>query len=198
MKISENKINLLTALVAVQSEIQDPIKNATNPHLRNQYADLNAVLDVVRPVFSKHGLSLLLLPTSAASDLGFHVGYIYVIGHAESGEFVTHEFLMPVEKLNAQSVGAVLTYLRRYIYTAIAGVSADKDNDGEQEKPAREKPKPATSPGEAFAALCDGAKRNGWSDGEVKDWIAANGGKMTAGLIPAFREYFSKARGEQG
>ena len=54
---------LAAALAKAQGDVGDPKKNATNPYFSSNYADLAAVLGVIRPALSAHGLSLTQWPT---------------------------------------------------------------------------------------------------------------------------------------
>ena len=62
MMQSESIANLGAALVAAQAEVEHAHKNAQNTHLKNRYADLNAVRDAIVPVFAKHGLAVVQMP----------------------------------------------------------------------------------------------------------------------------------------
>lgn len=53
---------LFAALALAQGEIENANKNAANHHFRSKYADLAEVLNTIRPVFAKHGLSLIQSP----------------------------------------------------------------------------------------------------------------------------------------
>ena len=55
--------NLAKALVAAQSEVENSSKSSTNPHFKSKYSDLAEVLNTVRPVFTKHGISIVQSPS---------------------------------------------------------------------------------------------------------------------------------------
>lgn len=124
--------NLLASLVQIQAEIEDPIKTRINTYHNNaKYADLPAVLQVIRPVFSKYGVAINLTPVHYFSESGaYAVGIDYLVSHAETGEAIKGCFMMPLEKPTAQNIGSALTYLRRYVYCVLAGIAADDDDDG--------------------------------------------------------------------
>jgi len=46
-----------TALSKAQGEFPTIVFNRENPHLKEGYTDLNAIMKVIRPILSKHGLS---------------------------------------------------------------------------------------------------------------------------------------------
>lgn len=125
MQRSDSIGKLASALVLVQREVEHAHKNATNPHFRNRYADLTEVIDTVRPVLAKHGLSVVQFP-----------GYVdgvttleSVLLH-ESGEWISGTAGARMQKDDPQGVGSALTYLRRYSLAAVCGISQD-DDDGE-------------------------------------------------------------------
>jgi len=116
---------LFAALAKAQAEIENAAKNAANQHFRSKYADLAEVLNTVRPVFAKHGLSLI---QSTGFD-GSLVSVTTLVGHAEGG-FITSTASCVPAKTDAQGVGSATTYLRRYSLAAMAGV-AQEDDDGQ-------------------------------------------------------------------
>lgn len=126
MRQSENLDMLFAALSKAQVDISDPKKNALNPAFRNRYADVGQVWDVVKPVLGAHQLTLFLLP--AESEQG-QVAMEYLLGHWPSGQYISGRAVAPLTKQDLQGYGAALTYLTRYINTALFGLAAE-DDDG--------------------------------------------------------------------
>lgn len=120
MIASETLGKLTTALVKARAEIKHPARNKVNPHFRNRYADLTAVLDAVVPAFTANGLSLVQMVDGNK--------LVTVLSHT-SGEFISSAADIPAHN-NAQQLGSALTYLRRYTVQALAGIAADDDDDG--------------------------------------------------------------------
>jgi hypothetical protein len=116
--------DLFAALAAAQGEIENAEKNSTNPHFRSRYADLAEVLNTIRPVFARHGLSLI---QSTEFD-GESVAVTTLLAHASGGYITARASCVPA-KTDAQGVGAATTYLRRYSAAAVAGI-AQEDDDG--------------------------------------------------------------------
>jgi hypothetical protein len=142
MNKSESIAKLADALAKAQSEIVSVSKNATNPHFKNRYATLDAILDAVRHTLAKHGLSIV--QGASESTQGFNVETYLV--HS-SGEYIANVVAVPVSKQDAQGVGSAMTYGRRYGVSALLALSTDEDDDGEAaaKKPApKPEPKPAT------------------------------------------------------
>jgi hypothetical protein len=116
---------LFTAMSAAQGEIENADKNAANPHFKSKYADLAEVLNTIRPVFAKHGLSL----TQSTEFDGAKVSVVTLLAHKGGGYITATASCVPA-KTDAQGVGSATTYLRRYSAAAVAGI-AQEDDDGQ-------------------------------------------------------------------
>lgn len=113
------------AFVKAQAEIEKASKDKTNPHFRNKYADLGAVVDAIKPALEKHGLAFL--QKFHHDDKGITVETIII---HESGETLSNGTLnVPASKMDAQGFGSACTYARRYSLQAAFGV-APEDDDG--------------------------------------------------------------------
>ena len=94
-------------------------KNAKNPHFKNNYADINALIDEVEPVLLEHNL-LLLQPIVD--------GYVRtLIIDAETGESIKSEMKLP-DILDPQKIGSAVTYFRRYTLQSILSLQAVDDD----------------------------------------------------------------------
>jgi hypothetical protein len=139
---SETIALLAPALAAAQAEFSPIAKDRENPHYGNRYATLDAIMDMVRPVLTRHGLTVL-----HDTDMLHEVKTVEVTTALlhKSGEWVGCAVAMPIEKLTAQGVGSAITYGRRYGLGALLGITADEDDDGnaasQQERPARAQPR---------------------------------------------------------
>lgn len=125
MHKSESVANLAKALAAAQGELENASKVANNPHFKSKYADLAEIINTVRPVLSKHGLSIVQFPAFADG-----LAVVETILLHESGEFLAGGCAAPVSKQDAQGVGSAITYLRRYSLAAACGI-AQQDDDAE-------------------------------------------------------------------
>ncbi len=126
MNKSESITNLAKALSAFQSEIQNPKNTADNPFYKSKYCPLNDVLNLVRPLLSKHGLSVLQSPSGNGSDI-----IISSILMHSSGEWIEPDpLILKADKPTAQGAGSAITYGRRYSLSAMLGVSSEDDDDG--------------------------------------------------------------------
>ena len=59
MEQSENIAEISAAISKAQGEIRNPAKNTKNAFFKNEYADLTAVLNCIRPVASANGLTFM-------------------------------------------------------------------------------------------------------------------------------------------
>jgi len=95
-------------------------KNAKNPHFKNTYADLNALIDAVEPILLEKGL-IMLQPIKD--------GKVYTqIIDIDTFEMV-ESWIDLSPNLTAQALGSQITYYRRYQISAILSLMAD-DDDG--------------------------------------------------------------------
>ncbi len=142
---------LAAALASAQAEMSPAKKNAFNPHFRSTYADLASLHDASRAALGKHGLAVVQLPgrrddgTTTVTTLLMHA----------SGEFVGDEAGVKLAAETAQAAGSVVSYLRRYGYAAVLGLSSE-DDDGaaasaSATQPTRRDERPAERPASPHA-----------------------------------------------
>ncbi len=128
IKTSEELKDLATALAKAQGELSDAEKSSSNPFFKSKYADLAEVLGQIRPIFSKHELSIVQFPHQEEDG---HVSVTTRLMHS-SGQWMEDDLTMPVQGKNiAQDSGSVITYMRRYAAAAVAGI-AQVDSDANQ------------------------------------------------------------------
>lgn len=116
---------VLSAFTKASTMVDIAIKNATNPHLKNRYADLGSVQDACAKALEKNGLAVMQCPVPG-DDGRLHMETMLV---HESGEWISSELVMPLPKADPQGYGSALTYARRYALAAMMGVTQD-DEDG--------------------------------------------------------------------
>lgn len=123
MQKSDQINELAAALAKAQGEIENASKNAANPHFKSKYADLAEVINTVRPVFAKYGLSVTQFPSFADGLASVET----VLMHS-SGQWMSGTASAGVTKQDAQGVGSAITYLRRYSLAAVAGIAQEDDD----------------------------------------------------------------------
>jgi len=126
MEKSESIINLAKAMAAFQGEVKNPINTASNPFYKSKYAPLNEILNEVRPVMAKHGLSIIQSPGGNGKDIAIST----ILLHS-SGEWMElTPLILTAEKITPQGAGSAITYGRRYIVSALLGIASEDDDDG--------------------------------------------------------------------
>lgn len=123
MRTSETIGEITKALITAHSEMKEVERNSVNPFTKSEYADLEAVLAVVRPILAENKLALMQSPT-------YRDGVVYVTSRLlhESGEWMEDDASAGALPADPQKAGAAITYLRRYAAMAICGI-APKDDD---------------------------------------------------------------------
>jgi hypothetical protein len=121
---------LAAALARAQGAMDYAKKDATNPFLKNKYADLASVTDAIKKPLSDNELSYVQ-PIAPSTDGYIHV--LTVLMHS-SDEWIASEITMPEGEAPkglsaAQGRGILITYARRYGLTAMVGIVQD-DDDG--------------------------------------------------------------------
>ena len=119
------------AFAAAMAEMPDVKRTGRNKHLDTTYATLDDLIKTVRPVLSKHGLSL---NWQTAID-GQNISVTAIVRHAQ-GHSISTTLTGPRDTGKAmntlQGGGSTETYLKRYSGFGILGLSSgdESDDDG--------------------------------------------------------------------
>lgn len=119
--------SVLEAMIAIQAEVQNPLKLAKGNNYT--YVELDALLDVVRPIATKHGVAIV---QHVDADM-----LVTELWH-RSGDIKA--FRMPLRPSGlrggseAQMMGAAVTYARKYSLMGLFGIHGDKDDDAQPAK----------------------------------------------------------------
>ncbi len=125
MKASEHLNELATALCKAQGELENVAKDSNNPFFKSKYADLAACIDTVRPHLAANGLSIVQVPELTERNVRLVTRVLH-----NSGQWIEGELESQPKDFGPQAVGSVVTYLRRYMLSAMIGLAAE-DDDGE-------------------------------------------------------------------
>ena len=113
--------NIYQKLHEAKLEIGKVAKNAKNPHFKNTYADLNALIEAVEPILLEKGL-VLLQPIKE--------GRVFtIITSIEDSNSIESYIDLPIN-LNPQQLGSAVTYFRRYTLQSLLSLQA-VDDDGQ-------------------------------------------------------------------
>lgn len=115
------KLTFYQRLFEAKKEIGVIAKNAKNPHFKNTYADINALITEVEPILLNHGL-LLLQPILEGKQFT-------IIQDVDSKEKIESYLDLPIN-VAPQPMGSAITYYRRYTLQSLLSLRAD-DDDGQ-------------------------------------------------------------------
>jgi hypothetical protein len=111
--------NLYLKLAEVKREVGKVSKNSKNPHFKNTYADLNALIDAVEPILLEKGL-LMLQPIQNGN-------VTTIIIDCESSESIKSSILLPALS-DPQKLGSAISYFRRYTLQSLLSLQAIDDD----------------------------------------------------------------------
>ncbi len=113
-------MKIYAKLHEAKKEIGVVKKNAKNPHFKNTYADLNALIDAVEPILLEKGLIML-------QPIKDNKVYTQIIDIDTFESIESSIDLSP--NLTAQALGSQITYYRRYTLQSLMSLQSD-DDDG--------------------------------------------------------------------
>jgi len=124
MKTSDSITAIAPALVKAQALIEDAVKDSSNPAFRSKYADLSAVLAVIRKPMADNDLCVLQSPDRSDGGVEVETRILH-----KSGEWISQSCFIPITKWDAHGMGSGITYGRRYGLMAIFCIGTE-DDDG--------------------------------------------------------------------
>lgn len=123
-----SEVKIISALIKIQSEVTNIAKDTQG--FGYKYAKLDSVLDMLRPIFNKHGV---LIWQDVSSEDGEMVRITTSFIH-ESGEKKEQILSYPIPSLakmnSMQNLGSAISYLRRYCLMTMIGIAGTEDDDG--------------------------------------------------------------------
>lgn len=123
--------HLFKALCQFQASKPSAKMDGVNPHFKSKYATLKSVMDVAREA-TQFGLSVTQLVGADSVTT--------VLAHS-SGQSISTETRIVASRDNVHGYGSGITYAKRYALSAILGIAADEDDDGNAAMEARRKAK---------------------------------------------------------
>jgi hypothetical protein len=161
--------NITKALIQAKNGFSAIHKNRLNPHFKSKYASLDNILEAITQPLCDAGI-LLVQPTVIRDDKTVLITRLI---HAESGELIESELIIPTQS-DPQKLGAAMTYYRRFSLCAILAIAADDDDDGNtatSNSASKAVPKKAVNPIEkAREAVSDCLDELDYSTEEKMDW----------------------------
>ena len=122
------------AMTECQKELRIVAADATNPQTKSKYASYASLDRALRPVYTKHGISI-----SYSTEDTPKPDYVRVIAHvARSGYTRKYQVDMPADGKGAKggdvmtkthATGAAMSYGARYLLKGIFNISVGEDDD---------------------------------------------------------------------
>ncbi len=123
---------LAAALAKAQAEMESASKSSTNPFFKNKYADISSIIGASRDAMAKNGLSIVQLVIPHATETNANGMALMTQLMHSSGQWIKSIMPLMFGKTDPQSVGSLITYYRRYSYSAMIGIVTESDDDGEK------------------------------------------------------------------
>lgn len=135
MQKSDDISLLASALAKAMPKVKTALMDSVNPFFKSKYADLGAVLGAVKEALEANKLCCPQFPDHLGQEPALTTMLIHESGQWLSG---TYPLMVTDKEHTPQGYGSALTYARRYGLSAVLGVIADTDDDGNAaSKPAK-------------------------------------------------------------
>lgn len=179
MQKSDAIDQLAVALAKVHAEFPPIRFNKTNEHFRKGgkgggYADLPVILDAIRPLLAKHGISAPQIPSSNGAVVTVETLLVHT-----SGQWISGATSLTASKVDPHGIGAAITYAKRYGLAAILNVAAEDDDDGN----AASDPPPAQRQAAPRAAQPASDTPRDVLKGMVREWAKVNSEDVPAACL---------------
>ena len=154
---AKTALNIYQKLHLAKQSMGKVIKNATNPHLKRNYADINSIIDTVEPILLDHGL-LLIQPIKDDK--------VYtIIVDIETGDKIESYLTLPAIT-DVQRLGGACTYFRRYTLVNLLSLQAIDDDGHQASRAPKAKP---TLDGERWAKALNAVKDGRYTAEQIKE-----------------------------
>lgn len=122
MKTSDQTNELFTALPKAQNEMGTAKEDGFNKHLGAGYASIDSLHAAYKKACSNHGLAIIQDVYSEGEDYFLETRLTH-----SSGQWMSSSMKLLLAKRDMQSLGAAVTYAKRYSITSILGISTEVD-----------------------------------------------------------------------
>jgi hypothetical protein len=154
---AKTTLNIYQKVHLAKQSIKGVVKNATNPHLKRNYADINSIIDTVEPILLDCGL-LLLQPVKDGKV------FTEIIDIESEDVIESHIDLPPIT--DAQKLGGAITYFRRYTLVSLLSLQAIDDDGEAASKAPKAKP---TLDGDRWAKALKAVNDGRYSAEQIKE-----------------------------
>ena len=132
--ISLSNMSIYKKILEIQKLNLSVAKDASNPHFKSKYMDLDSIIEIYNPVLAKNGVVVFHRSESSILYTSLY--------DTESDTSITSEF--SILNTDPQKRGAEITYGRRYNLLQLLNITAE-DDDGNTAS-GRTQVKPKTKP----------------------------------------------------
>lgn len=176
MQTSDSIKSICGALYKVQGEIHGVARDSQNPHFKNRYASLEAVIEAAKPALQKHGVVFVQGPGRIREG---NIEVTTRLLEIESAEWIETTMEIPLAKNDPQGAGSAITYALRYSLMATLGLPpVDDDAEAAVGRPALQAaptPRPATTKAdnkdaEKYVDAALAIARTSKSERELTEW----------------------------
>lgn len=117
-------------LLAFQGEVAAITKDSDNPFFNSKYFDVNKVLEIVKPLLTKHGILLMQhLDTQLTGSGDPYTVLRTTLLNVDDGDAI--QSAVPITlPADPQKAGSTCTYYRRYALVTILALQGEIDDDG--------------------------------------------------------------------
>ena len=118
---------LTEALVAAQAELPTAI-GRDSQGVGYRYTSLDKLIEATRPILTKHGIAITQAPSFVQVGETLRPTLVTFLSCGE-GEMSIETPLILSEPKSMQTLGAAITYARRYAWAAALGIASEEDTD---------------------------------------------------------------------
>lgn len=119
--VTKPEKSFLEELKDLQKSIGKVVKTADNPYFKSKYADLNALMDIIKPQLDKNGWILVQTVDEDFLNTKLH--------HLRTNQGIESNVHLLTAKPDMQQLGSAITYARRYALLAMLNIETI-DDDG--------------------------------------------------------------------
>lgn len=138
MVAQESETAFNAAMSRAQGRMQPVLKNKFNEQTRSKFADLAAIIDAIKPIYTEEGFSISFDTADSPKEAYLRVNAI--LAHSRGHSRVYHLDLPPdeagakgtVNKTKVHATGSTNTYARRYLTCMAFNITTVDDQDGNQ------------------------------------------------------------------
>ena len=112
--------------VKAQKAMGKAIRQATNPHFKTKYVDLQGVLDACGDAFNDNNFSI-----QQPHGRDVYGDFVRTILIHTTGQRFESKLYLVLEKKTMQGLGSAITYARRYALMGMAGLAPEDDDANE-------------------------------------------------------------------